>query len=168
MSDKTKIEDLNFIERRVYHLGESRVVEQGRQYVAAHSSHPRRLAEHTGAGHPLREHGKEEVGVKLGLHGDLCLRHGNCVLGRVGFSHVLRGQACCLPRETWGCLGREVSSRASISWVLSYRNNGVFPEGFRLHNVGLDRWRASWEDEFQGLGDVRAALADMLIHDGGF
>jgi len=63
--------------------------EQGRQCMAAHSSYTGGPSKHTRPCDSIRQHSKKEMGHKLSIHGLLCFCNGTCLLGRVGFPHVI-------------------------------------------------------------------------------
>lgn len=144
--------------------------------------HARGSPERAGAGHPLREHSEEEVGCQLRLHGPLRLRRRRALLGVLGLQDVVRGRAAAVLGEGRTCVGAEVSPQGGgppqlhaqplqrhardpdDCTVVPDGDDGVVPVRVRRHHVDLAGRIGAWEDELQGVDDVRAAVADVLLH----
>ena len=69
------------------------------------------------ARYPLWGHGEEEMGRELGLHGALRLHRRPRLLGPMGPSHVLRGQAHFNSGPAQSGAGRKVYPSPIYTWV---------------------------------------------------
>lgn len=153
--------------------------------MAANLRHPGGPPERPGPRHPLRQHSEEEVGRQLGLHGPLRLRRRGPLLGHLGLQDVLRREAPPLLGQSRPRSWAEVPDRAGGASrhrpplpqrgggdghgdaVLPHGVDGVVPVRVRRHNANPGGGVVAGEDEYQGVDDVCAALADVFLHGGG-
>lgn len=144
--------------------------------------HARRPAERAGPGHPVRQHREEEMGSQLSLHGALRLRRRGNLLGYLGLQDVFRrkappflGQSRAGPRPEVLDRAVEAPRHAALlrertagdsgdNAVLSGGDDGVVPVRVRGDYRDNSGGVGAREDELQGVDDVCAAVADVLLH----